>query len=214
MTEDCGAGRILHPIPGLQWTEIRTAAVEFAAHGWPVLAGTYQLTEHSRWLGRAQAGGLEPVADGWTTAATTDPGVALEEWTRRPYSVLLACGNKVDALEVPATHGERCIEELRASGELGPIAVTPFGTWLLFVGSGEPLHPTLAVRPHTQLHSSGQWVALPPTTQGQLPYRWRMSPTAVSWSVPDCLSVQATILSMAERAPQPTIRLVGADTSS
>jgi hypothetical protein len=128
--------------------------------------------------------------------------------------VLLACGNKVDALEVPATDGERCIDELRASGNLGPIAVTPFGTWLLFVGSGEPLHPTLAVHPHTQLHSGRQWVPLPPTTQGQVPYRWRMSPTAVSWSVPDCLSVQATILRMADRLPKPMIRLVGAETTS
>ncbi|MGH3625123.1 MAG: bifunctional DNA primase/polymerase, partial [Sciscionella sp.] len=133
MTKNDEAVRILHPFPGMRWTEIRTAAMDLAEHGWPVLTGTYQLAEHSGWLGKPGAMGLEPVADLWTMAATTDPTVALEWWTRRPYSVLLACGNRVDALEIPATHGECALGHLRASGHLGPIAVTPFGTWLLFV---------------------------------------------------------------------------------
>lgn len=194
MIESERAVRVLHPFPGIGWTEIRSAAVAFAEHGWPVVPGTYQLAEWSAWLGKPKAGGLEPVEDLWVTESITAPEIAENWWTRRPYSVLLACGKGVDALEVPASHGERALQRLRADGQLGPIAVTPFGTWLLFVRSGEPLRTALALNPQTQLHSYCCWVPLPPTTRGQLPYRWRMSPTAVAWSLPPAGTVQHALI--------------------
>lgn len=184
--------RVLHPFPGLAWTEIREAAVECARHGWPVLAGTYQLAEHAGWLGKREAAGLEPVADFWQLASTTDPAVAMERWTQRPYSVLLACGNIVDALEVPAAHGEHAHQALAERGQLGPIAVTPFGTWLLFVRCGGELKPDLAER--TRLHGPGCWVPLPPTTRAAVSYRWRVAPAESGWTLPDPAIVQRVMI--------------------
>lgn len=214
MTDNHAAARILHPYPGLAWTEIRAAAVELAERGWPVLTGTYQLAPHAGWLGKPGATGLEPVAESWTTAATTDPAIALEWWTRRPYSVLLACGTGIDALEVPASHADVALAGLRSAGHLGPIAVTPFGTWLLFIRSDCPLIPELARRTQALLHASGGWVPLPPTMRAQRPYRWRMSPTAVGWSLPHSMSVQQALIAALDRAPQRPVRPVTTSTRS
>lgn len=74
------------------------AAIELARHGWSVLPGTYQLTEHACWLGKPSAVGLEPVVELWPMAATLDPDRAMDWWTRRPYSVLLACGTSGSAI--------------------------------------------------------------------------------------------------------------------
>lgn len=209
---DNTAPRILHPYPGMAWTEIRAAAVDLAEHGWPVLTGTYQLAQHAGWLGKPNATGLEPVDEFWTSATTTDPAVALEWWSRRPYSVLLACGTGIDALEVPTSHGDRALADLRSTGHLGPIAVTPVGTWLLFVRSESPLLPELTRRAHALLHADGKWVALPPTTQAQRPYRWRISPTAAGWSLPHSMSVQQALVTALDHAPP--VRPAAATTTS
>lgn len=191
--------RLLHPFPGLAWTEIREAAVECARRGWPVLPGTYQLAAHAGWLGRRDAAGLEPLAEFWQITATTDPATAMETWTQRPYSVLLACGSAVDAVEVPATHGE-CAQPLLAEhGHLGPITVTPFGTWLLFVESGGEIEPDLAER--TRLHGPGCWVPLPPTARAAVPYRWRVGPGATGWTLPNPDDVQRVLINT---LPQPS----------
>lgn len=190
---------LLPGIPGLAWTEIRAAAVELAGHGWPVLPGTYQLVEHGSWLGKAGAGGLEPAAALWQQAATTNPDVALDWWTRRPYSVLLVCGIAVSAVEVPATHGQRALPQLSPS-ERGPVAITPFGSWLFFVRSdGEPLRPELAANAHAHLHAVGTWLPLPPTAREGLPYRWAVPPSAVSWVLPTSTDVQQDLVASLSR---------------
>lgn len=183
--------RLLHPFPGLAWTEIREAAVECARHGWPVVPGTYQLAEHAAWLGKRDAAGLEPIAESWRMATTTDPATALEKWTQRPYSVLLACG-AVEVLEVPAGHGERARPVLAERRLLGPVAVTPSRTWLLFVAHGGTLMSELAER--ARLHEAGGWVPLPPTTCGGIPYRWRVSPGDASWRLPSSAAVQRLLI--------------------
>lgn len=143
---------LMHPMPGLRWTEFRDAATDYASHGWPVLPGTYQLDGHTEWYGKHGAMGLEPAADMWAMTATADAAVALEWWTRRPYSVLLACGAAVDALEIDADHGRRSRAPLAERGHLGPIIATPFGRWLLLVRSDGEVSEELAtaVRLHTR----------------------------------------------------------------
>jgi hypothetical protein len=161
-------------IPGLAWTEIRAAAVDLARHGWPVLPGTYQLAAHTAWLGKPAAAGVEPIAPLWQLATTTDPDEALEWWTRRPYSVLLACGAKVSAVEVSALHGQRALDQ-HSLLERGPIAATPFGSWLFFVRSDdEQLRPELG----GAAHGNGAWLPLPPTTREGQPYRWKVPAAA------------------------------------
>jgi hypothetical protein len=190
---------LLPGIPGLAWTEIRATAVELAGQGWPVLPGTYQLVEDGVWLGKAAAVGLEPAAARWQQAATTDPNVALDWWTRRPYSVLLACGSAVSAVEVLATHGQRALAHLLPPDH-GPVAVTPFGSWLFFVrGDREPLRPELAANAHAQLHTVGTWLPLPPTAWEGLPYRWEVPPSAVGWVLPVSTDVQRALVASLSR---------------
>ncbi|MGH3694151.1 MAG: bifunctional DNA primase/polymerase [Pseudonocardiaceae bacterium] len=185
---------LLPGIPGLAWTEIRAAAVDLARHGWPVLPGTYRLAEHGAWLGKRGAAGLEPAAPLWQLATTTDPEVALEWWTRRPYSVLLACGTGVNAVEVPATHGQRALARLLPS-ERSPVAATPFSSWLFFVrGNGEPLRPELAANAHGQLHAAGAWLPLPPTAREGVPYRWKVPPSGVGWVLSASANVQRVLV--------------------
>jgi hypothetical protein len=194
MTDDGGGLRVLHPYPGMAWTEVRAAAVDFAEHGWSVLPGTFTLDGHDGWLGKKSGSvGMEPISDSWTTEATTDTDTVLDMWTRRPYSILLLCGNGVDVLQVPETYVQRGIDQLRRSQQLGPIASTPFGTSLLFVKAGTFIKPEVATEFHGRLLGSGSWVALPPTTHGPLPYRWRISPASVNWVLPSGSGVQQAI---------------------
>lgn len=186
--------RMLPAIPGLSWTEIRSAAVGFAERGWPILPGTYQVAEHAGWLGKPRAMGLEPVADLWSAASTSDPATALDWWTRRPYSVLLLCGGEVDAVEVPLNHGKRALQVLRSREQLGPIAVTPFHTALIFVTTGQALREEFGTISQIRLHASGDWVPLPPTTREGIQYRWRVFPSDVGWRVAESLAVQQALL--------------------
>lgn len=189
-----GSGIALVPVmPGLDWTGLREAAVRYAGHGWPVLAGTYQLAAHSGWLGKRGALGLEPVADLWPTAMTKDPDAAMDRWSHRPYSVLLACGQTVNAVEVPFAHGKRALA-LPADDGLGPVAATPYGSSLFFVqASDEPLRPELASCGHAQLHGAGSWLPLPPTACEGVPYRWRVEPPAIEWRLPTSADVQRVL---------------------
>lgn len=190
---------LLPGLPGLAWTEIRQAAVDCAARGWPVLPGTYQLAEHAGWLGKPGAVGLEPVAELWPLAATLDPDRAMDWWTRRPYSVLLACGTSVSAIEVPAVHGRRALAHA-AGQEAGPVAATPFGSWLFFMRSDDgPLRPELADPARAQLHDDGTWLPLPPSAREGRPYRWRVSPSSVRWTLPTSTEVQRALVASLRR---------------
>jgi hypothetical protein len=184
--------RLVHPVPGLRWTESRDAAADYAAHGWSVLPGTYQVADDSVWLGKPGAMGLEPVAAMWAMASTTDAAVATQWWTQRPYSVLLACGGRVDAIEVRADHGYRAQALLAGRGDLGPIVVTPHGNWLLLVRSGGEIRRGLAAA--ARLRARGDWIPLPPTSSTGVPYRWRVNPGKDGWTLPDASEVQQSLL--------------------
>jgi hypothetical protein len=180
-------------MPGLDWTDVREAAVRYAAHGWPVLPGTYQFAEHSGWLGKHGSIGLEPIADLWATATITHPDAAMDRWTQRPFSVLLACGHAVNAVEVPFAHGARALRSLE-SDERGPVVATPSGSSLFLVrASDEPLRPELASTGHAHLHDAGTWLPLPPTRREGVPYRWRVNPLATEWALPSSADVQRAL---------------------
>lgn len=181
---------LLRGIPALAWIQIRAAAVELARHGWPVLPGTYQLATDGAWLGKAGAVGLEPAADVWQPATTTDPDMAMDWWKRRPYSILLACRTQVNAVDLPAEHGQCALAYLPRTGR-GPVAATPFDSWLFFVRSDdEPLRTDLTTRLHTLVHTSGTWLSLPPTAREGVTYRWLVAPSSVDWALPTSAGVQ------------------------
>ncbi|MGB3443201.1 MAG: bifunctional DNA primase/polymerase [Actinophytocola sp.] len=184
--------RLMHPMPGLRWTEFRDAAADCASHGWPVLPGTYQLDGDTTWYGKPGAIGLEPAAAMWAMASTTDTAVALAWWTRRPYSVLVACGTAVDVIEVSADHGRRSWARLAERGDLGPIVGTPFGRWLVLVRPGGELRDELAA--DARLRARGEWVPVPPTARAGAAYRWIVHPTECSWTLPDPQRVQESLI--------------------
>ena len=188
-------GMVLVPVmPGLDWTEIRAAAVRYAEHGWPVFPGTYQFAQHGAWLGKRGSTRLEPVADQWAAAVITDPSAAMDQWSQRPYSVLLDCGQDVNAVEVPFAHGTRAWGCLTGD-ERGPVVATPSGSSLFLVrASDEPLHPELAATAHAHLHGAGAWLPLPPTTGEGVPYRWRTTPAATEWALPVSADVQRALV--------------------
>lgn len=194
MKSDVCRTRVLHPYPGLGWSEVRAAAVEFAEHGWPVLPGTFRLQGHDGWLGkRGGTAGLEPVARSWGASATTDGDEALDVWTRRPFSVLLLCGLGIDVLEIPAAAGPAAQHYLNEAEQLGPIALATARNWLLFVRGSAALRADLAERGHIQHRGVGDWAPLPPTMDGPLPYRWRVTPASVNWRLPSSDDVQQVL---------------------
>ncbi|WP_373289927.1 bifunctional DNA primase/polymerase [Saccharopolyspora thermophila] len=189
--------RLLHPLPGeTSWAQLRDEAAVFAEHGWPVHPGTFQIGGKSNWLGRPDTYRLEPVAASWEKVATTDSSVAARWWSRRPYSLLLACGRLVDAFEVHGDLGRLALELLGERGVVCPAAQTPAGTWLFFAGRrGVSGTETSRVRHH----GVGAWVPLPPTAAGGFAYEWRVSPHSVGWHLADGARVCGALVEVGER---------------
>ena len=181
------------------WGETWRAATEFVRRGWTVQPGTFWAGNPRAWRGKREARRLQPLADDWPNVRVREPETAFGIWTRAPYSILLACGEVLDGMEVSALHGERARLELNESGAHGPIVDTPFGTSLFLVRPGHALRPELAANCGVRLFSTGSWLALPPTIHADVPYRWRVPPAAVGWRIPDAQEVQEVLVRAAKR---------------
>jgi hypothetical protein len=180
--------------------ELKASAFELADHGWPVLRGNYWQAD--RWVGAdgASVTGLAPLdVDG--LAASRDPAEVDAWWSERPYSVLLATGFVVDAIEVSALVGRRVCARLRETDLVVPVAATPTGRWWFAVRAGEALRPELASRPDAILHSRGSWVAAPPSEGPQGVVHWRVPPPACGWSLPDPCDLQVALLEVLGQRP-------------
>lgn len=149
-------GKARGSAPSESLAGLRSAAMGLVSYGWPVMRGTY--FDGARWCGRPGTKGLSPVDDDWTTASTRSVSVVARWWASEPFSVLMACGDGVDCLEVPGEAGPRVLHALRAAGVRPPAMLTPVGTVVLFVRRG-PRRALVAA----SLRSSGSWVAVPPT---------------------------------------------------
>jgi hypothetical protein len=162
--------------------ELLSMALAYATHGWPILPGTYRLPPAPSWRGRRGARGLEPITDD-LGMASTDPVQVAAWWACQPYSVLLATGRGVDALELAGDPGAVAVDALRDAGLRGPAALTPAGGVLLLVASG-----ARAGGP-ARWHGPGSWLPLPPT-EG---HRWRVAPDQVGWRLPDAAAALAAL---------------------
>jgi len=181
--------------------ELKASAFELADHGWPVLPGSYWQAD--RWLGAdgAQAPGLAPIESDGLARATRAPEEVDAWWSERPYSVLLATGSAVDAIEVSALVGRRVCAMLRDSDLVVPVAATPTGRWWFAVRAGEALRPELASRPDVVLHGRGDWVAAPPSEGPQGVVHWRVPPTACGWQLPNPCDLQVALLEVLGQRP-------------
>lgn len=190
---------------GAFWIELRVHAIGFAARGWPVLPGTYP--EKSGWVGRdgSEMDGPRPLQQDWNSRL----GMSLDEvtacWSERPYSLLVATGSILEALEVDATLGRSAAGALRAQSLPVPIIAVPDGRWYFLTAAGTArLDTELAATGRVRLHSKGSWLPLPPTPYlltGAGPHRrhqgvvhWRSKPEVGGWRLPDSEHVQDALL--------------------
>jgi hypothetical protein len=101
----------------------------------------------------------------------------------------------VEVVEIPELLGRRTIDTVRhGTDAVGPIAVTPHGTWLLLVAAGSPVPEELAPCTGALVHTAGAWVALPPTVEYARGYRWRISPCSLAWRLPSGAAVHRALL--------------------
>lgn len=178
-------------------TELRAEAIGFACHGWPVVPGTYPAG--STWPARngpfqaasahgghgARGGhGVVPVHRNFAELAGCSADRVAALWSGAPFSVLLATGLGIDALDLPAELGRGTAIGLRVAGVPVPIAATPAGRWLFPVLGGGWLHRELADHPDVVLHAEGGYVPLPPSPCQPGVVHWRVKPGSCGWQLP------------------------------
>ncbi|WP_425412485.1 bifunctional DNA primase/polymerase [Lentzea jiangxiensis] len=173
--------------------------MSLAYRGWPVLPGTYPTaTENgvTQWAGRS---GLElhgpiPVHRDWVDRIGTSPDQVATWWAGRSYSLLVATGHVVDAIEVGTALGRRAAVALRSIGVPVPIAATPSGRWMFLVKSGSTLNSELAGNSDVHHYAKGEYIPLPPTTMAHGVVHWRVKPQVCGWNLPDAHVVQDALV--------------------
>ncbi len=103
--------------------------------------------------------------------------------------VLLATGDALDIVEVPAEVGRQVCRILRESGEVVPVAATPQGTWWFPMSAGHTLPAELGLYTDVVLHTDGIGVPAPPTERPDGWVQWRVSPARTGYHVPDAAIV-------------------------
>jgi Bifunctional DNA primase/polymerase, N-terminal len=181
--------------------ELRASAIDLADHGWPVLPGSYW--QGDRWVGAegVPTEELGPIETNGMSVATQDVGLVDAWWSDRPYSVLIATGSVVDAIEVSALVGRRVCTLLRENDLVVPVAATPTGRWWFAVRAGDALRPELASRPDVVLHTRGSWVAAPPSEGPQGVVHWRVPPSVCDWELPSPCGLQVALLEVLGQRP-------------
>ncbi|HVW45031.1 MAG TPA: bifunctional DNA primase/polymerase [Amycolatopsis sp.] len=170
--------------------ELRAEAIGLAWHGWPVLPGTFPATDS----GGGSWSGPVPVHDDWTDRLGAHPNEVAEWWTsERPYSLLVATGKVVDAVEVDIELGKRAARLLRATGHPAPIVATPDGRWLFLTTVADSLPERLATDADVRWHGHGSWVPLPPTPFQHGVVHWRVKPDVWGWQLPEAAAVHAVL---------------------
>lgn len=188
-------------------TELRAEAIGFACHGWPVVPGTYP--RGVDWIGLERAPRAEarphrsvPVHPDWAESAGSGPEEVAALWSGHPFSVLLATGMGIDALELPGDLGRATAIGLRVAGLPVPIAGIPSGRWLFPVLGGGDLHAELADRSDVTLHAEGSWVPLPPSPCLPGVVHWRVKPGVCGWELPRLADVtDAALAASGDHAP-------------
>jgi hypothetical protein len=166
--------------------ELRAQAIGLAYRGWPVLPGTYPVG--SRWAGGTQTEtsqtGPSPVHEDWPLRVGATADEVAEWWNGEAFSVLVATGTTLDAIEVGAELGRRTASVLRSAGQPVPIAATPQGRWLFLTGPGQTLSRELSGHDDIVLHGAGSWIPLPPTAFEHGIVHWRVRPEVCGWELP------------------------------
>ena len=173
--------------------ELRAQAIGLAYRGWPVLPGTYPAG--SQWSGgKENQAGPSPVHEDWALRAGATPDEVAEWWNGEAFSVLVATGTVLNAIEVGAELGRRTAAVLRSAGQPVPIAATPQGRWLFLTTAGQALSRELAEHDDIVAHGVGSWIPLPPTAFEHGIVHWRVRPEVCGWELPAPHVVQNAML--------------------
>ncbi|WP_236796295.1 bifunctional DNA primase/polymerase [Amycolatopsis sp. GM8] len=168
--------------------ELRAEAIGLACHGWPVLPGTSPAAES----GDQAWSWPVPVHRDWADRLGAHPD-DVAGWWRKPYSLLVATGKVVDAVEVDVELGKRAACLLRATGHPAPIVATPDGRWLFLSTVADSLPERLAVSGKIRWHGAGSWVPLPPTPFQHGVVHWRVKPDVWGWRLPEADAVHGVL---------------------
>jgi hypothetical protein len=164
--------------------ELRAQAIGLAYRGWPVLPGTYPAD--SRWAGGNDTSqtGPSPVHEDWPQRVGATADEVAEWWNGEAFSVLVATGTTLDAIEVGAELGRCTASVLRSAGQPVPIAATPHGRWLFLTAAGQQCSSALSGHDDIVLHRAGSWIPLPPTAFEHGIVHWRVRPEVCGWELP------------------------------
>ncbi|HET9518192.1 MAG TPA: bifunctional DNA primase/polymerase [Actinoplanes sp.] len=189
----------------LDRARLRRAALRYVAHGWSVTPGAC-LVGNRFVCGRPGCPimGCHPALDDWETTVSTDAARVAAWWRRRPHAVLLATGEQLDALDVPAALGLRTIGMIE-----GPVAVTATGRWMFLVRPGTPLRQELQNRLDVVRHSHGSWIPAAPSRMIEGPVRWAVSPEQAHWDLPAAAHVQQALVDALQTLGRHTQTAVG-----
>ncbi|MFJ8813555.1 bifunctional DNA primase/polymerase [Amycolatopsis thermoflava] len=186
--------------------ELRAEAIGLAWHGWPVLPGTFpaQVDAEGSWTGPV------PVHEDWADRLGAHPNEVAGWWTGQPYSLLVATGTVLDAVEVPDELGKRAARLLRATGHPAPIVATPDGRWLFLTTVADRIPEELATDGEVRWHGQGSWIPLPPTPFQHGVVHWRVKPDVWSWRLPSADAVHSVLARALDQQGSDRTALVGA----
>jgi len=169
---------------------LRRAALRYAERGWKVTPGAYLIDDRYVCGPLCPTVACHPALNSWESLASSHPSDVERWWAGTPFSVLLTTGQAFDVIEVPARVGVPAA----AAGSVGPVAVAPTGRWMFLVAPGDGLRPELAAQHDVVLHGTGSWIPAPPTRTPAGAVRWRVSPAACGWQIPDSYAVQRLLV--------------------
>ncbi|GAB3581853.1 bifunctional DNA primase/polymerase [Amycolatopsis endophytica] len=186
--------------------ELRAEAIGLAWHGWPVLPGTFPAHTDTAgsWTGPA------PVHQDWADRLGAHPNEVATWWNGQPYSLLVATGTVLDAVEVPDELGKRAARLLRATGHPAPIVATPDGRWLFLTTVADRIPEELATAGTVRWHGQGSWIPLPPTPFAHGVVHWRVKPDVWSWRLPTADAVHSVLTRALDQQGSDRDALVGA----
>jgi hypothetical protein len=175
--------------------ELRAEAIGLAWRGWPVLPGTYPAVNGSA-IGSDGTAWHSPVPahDDWRERIGAHPQQVAAWWTGRPYSLLVATGTMLDAVEVDDELGRRAARLLRATGHPAPIVAMPNGRWLFLTTVAAELPQALAEQESVRWHGKDSWVPLPPTPFQHGVVHWRVKPEVWGWQLPQAEAVHDVLV--------------------
>ncbi|WP_435829221.1 bifunctional DNA primase/polymerase [Pseudonocardia alni] len=113
--------------------------------------------------------------------------------------VMLATGDVLDVVEVPAAIGRQVCRTLREAGEVVPVAATPEGTWWFPMSPRHALPAELSLHTDVVLHTDGIGVVAPPTERPEGWVQWRVAPARVGYRVPEAAVVVEAVCDAVRR---------------